>query len=209
MPKHQQPYSLPFFGKLIIASNDEKKFSKVDNKEIRYWVRKVPKFDERNANHNIVSDMAEEIPNFLKHLLDMPKPDFSKSRQVFTPEDIGTEALETVKSESMSQLYKELYMQFEDVFNNSRNLKKIEFTAKDLKERFYDRDGKVSAPYIKKTLEAEFYIKSGKNRRYNVLDDTPLPGASKRIGRAFTLHRSLFDTLSLEEEFDKTIDEPF
>jgi len=207
--KHQQPYSLPFFGKLIITSNDEKKFSKVDNKEIRYWVRKVPSIKEGQANHNILNDMIEEIPNLLKYLIDMPEPDFSRSRQVFTPEDIGTDALSTVKAESMSQLYKEMYMAFEDIFNNNRNLEKLEFTALDIKARFYERDGKVSAPYIRKTLETDFYIKSGKNRRYNILDDTPLPGASKKIGRAYTLHRSLFDTLSLEDEYDKTIDEPF
>lgn len=207
--KHQQPYSLPFFGKLIITSNDEKKFSKVDNKEIRYWVRKIPSLKEGQANHNILNDMIEEIPFLLKYLIDLPKPDFTRSRQVFTPEDIGTEALDTVKSESMSQLYKELYMAFEDIFNNNRDLEKIEFTPTDLKKRLYDRDSKVSAPYIKKTLETDFYISSGKNRRYDVLDDTPMPGSQKRIGRAYTLHRSMFDTLSLEGEYDKTIDEPF
>ena len=207
--KHQQPYSLPFFGKLIIASNDEKKFSKVDNKEIRYWVRKVPKFREEDANHNILADMVEEIPNFLKYLLDRPAPDFTRSRQVFTPEDIGTDALTTVKAESMSQLYKELYMTFEEIFNNNRNLEQLEFTPRDLKMRFYDRDSKVSAPYIKKTLETDFYIKSGKNRRYNILDDTALPGGAKKIGRAYTLHRSLFDKLTLEEDNNKTIDELF
>ena len=207
--KHQQPYSLPFFGKLIITSNDEQKFSKVDAGEIRYWVRKIPSLTGA-ANHNIVADMIEEIPNFLKYLLDRDKPDFSRSRQVFTLEDIGTEALETVKQESMSQLYKELYMTFEDIFNNNRNLDVIYFTPSNIKDRFYQRDSKVSAPYIKKVLEGEYHLKSGKNRRYNILDDTPVVSTFQKIGRAYRIDRAFFDTLSIEgEDNKKEISEPF
>lgn len=207
--KHQQPYSLPFFGKLIITSNDEQKFSKVDKGEIRYWVRKIPSL-LGDANHNIVADMIEEIPNFLKFLIDRDKPDFSRSRQVFTLEDIGTRALDKVKEESMSQLYKELFMTFEDMFNNNRNLKKIEFTPKDIKERFYVRDAKVSAPYIKKVLEGEYHLSSGKNRRYTILDDSIVASTFQKVGRAYTIDRDFFDTLSIEiEEYRKEVEEPF
>ena len=55
--KHVSHYSVPFYGKLIITSNNEDKFSKVDNEEIRYWVRKVPTLKGK-ANHNILEDMS-------------------------------------------------------------------------------------------------------------------------------------------------------
>lgn len=53
---------IEFFGKFILCSNNEENFIKTDNLEIRYWVRKIEKFECENPN--LLEEMKKEIPNF-------------------------------------------------------------------------------------------------------------------------------------------------
>lgn len=205
-PKHVQPYSLPFFGKLIITSNDEHKFSKVDDKEIRYWVRKVPSLKDK-ANHNILNDMVAEIPNFLQHLLTLPQIDFSKSRMVFEAEEIETDALAVVKNESKSQLYKELFDIFEDLFANSPDLKSLEFIPNDVKDRFYRNNSHVGTSYIRGVMKKEFDLKALGVRKYYPFEDSKMNTIPVRTGSAFKLERSYFKDVDISEEQHKETSE--
>ena len=90
-------YSIPFFGKIIIASNDETKFVKIDEEEIRYWVRQIPVITIENLN--ILDDLRKEIPYFLKWLLDVPKFQY-KGRHAIPQEETTTHILDHVKKES-------------------------------------------------------------------------------------------------------------
>ena len=184
--KHQQPYSLPFFGKLIITSNDEHKFSKVDEKEIRYWVRKIPSLTGK-ANHDILHDLMEEIPYFLKALIDLPVPDFSRSRMVFTEEDIQTDALRTVKKESRSQLEKDIIEILQDIFYQSADLEEIYFIPKDFKDAYYRGDSRVSISYLRNVFDTKFkFEKSDKSTRYKILDDV----SATKTGVPYIVKRS-------------------
>ncbi len=202
--KHQQPYSLPFFGKLIITSNDEQKFSKVDQQEIRYWVRKVPSLKGK-ANHDILTDLVSEIPNFLKHLLDMPIPDFSRSRMVFTAEDIETDALKVVKNESHTQLYKDIFDILEDEFNNNSQLETMSFTPLDMKRKYFERDNSVSNAYIKSVLVKEFRLKPKGNRRYFPFDQSAASFGTSKVGNAYEINRSYFDDVSSPVDRDQIL----
>lgn len=199
--KHQQPYSLPFFGKLIITSNDEHKFSKVDEKEIRYWVRKIPSLTGK-ANHDILHDLMEEIPYFLKALIDLPKPDFSRSRMVFTEEDIQTDALKTVKKESRSQLEKDIVEILQDIFYQSADLEEIFFAPKDFNDAYYRGDSRVSISYLRNVFDTKFkFKKSDKSMRYKILDElsatkTGVPYIVKRS----ELHLIASGTINEEED---------
>jgi len=206
-PKHVQPYSLPFFGKLIITSNDEHKFSKVDDQEIRYWVRKIGSLTGK-ANHSILDDMVSEIPNFLAHLLELPKVDFSKSRMVFEPEEIETEALAVVKRESKSQLYKELHDLFEDMFANDTELEYMEFIPNDVKTKFYSHNSQVGTSYIRSVLKKEFDLETPKVRKYYPFNQLGSKYMAKsieslftiRTGNAFRLYRKHFDNVDISKE---------
>jgi len=112
-----QHFSIPFFGKIIMNSNNEDKFIKIDQKEIRFLVRKleIPKI----SNHNILMDMVEEIPAFLYHLTTLPIPDFTQSRMVFTAEELSNNTLSKVKEKSKNWLYQELKELFKDFFENN------------------------------------------------------------------------------------------
>jgi hypothetical protein len=164
--KHIPTFSLPFYGKLIITSNDESKFSKVDEAEIRYWVRKIPTVNGK-ANHNILDDLLDEIPYFLYYLSQLKEVDFSVSRQGFTVDEINTEALEIVKKESKSALQKEIEMNLQEFCLNETDEETLYFTASDIKRKWFDKNNNFNGPYIAKVLSKEMKLERvGKPLRY-------------------------------------------
>lgn len=153
-PKFVQQYSLPFFGKIIMSTNKELDFMRVDKEEIRYWIRKVPLIPEKNKNTNIEADLFAEIPKFLRYLADMPAIDFARSRMVFTRADIATEHLVDIQNESKSWLCKELEILIEDWFNNNDH-EEMCATAIDVKKKWFSHNSKVDINYIRRVMRSE------------------------------------------------------
>jgi hypothetical protein len=118
--KFVSEYSIPFFGKVILCTNKEKDFMKIDNEEVRFWVRKIRPVAKLNTN--IEKDLFNEIPKFLKYLSQLDDIDFSKSRMVFTIDEITTNELTEIKEESKSSLHKELEILLDDFFNNNESI---------------------------------------------------------------------------------------
>jgi hypothetical protein len=207
--KHIPTFSLPFYGKLIITSNDESKFSKVDEAEIRYWVRKIPSI-EGKANHNILEDLISEIPYFLHYLSEQPEVDFSVSRQGFTAEEINTSALEVVKKESKPALQKEIEMYLQEFCLNETKEAELYFTATDIKKLWFDRNNNFNAPYISKILSKSMRLdRKEKPERY-----TPsLTGdlMSTKTGLFFTYKNPYFgsDGLDNKQRITDEDDVPF
>ena len=123
--KFVQQYSVPFFGKIIICTNKEKDFMRIDQEEIRFWIRKIKPI-QGEKNINIEDDLFIEIPKFLKYLSQQLPIDFKKSRMVFTQEEINTSELEDIKTESKSGLCKELDFLFQH-FVKLKSLTKLLF----------------------------------------------------------------------------------
>lgn len=167
--KNVNDFQIPFFGKIIMASNNERKFIKIDNEEIRFFVRKLSA--PNITNHNILNDMISEIPAFLYHLKSMPAIDFSKSRMVFTAEELRNGTLMAVKDESHTWLYKEMHGIFEDIFLNAVTDDVIKATPKDVKELYFKNNSQVTASFVRDVLIDEFKSKkSDKNISYKPLD---------------------------------------
>lgn len=183
--KQVQQFKLPFFGKIIMASNNEDKFMRIDDKEIRFWIRKLgmPKV----KNHNILNDMIPEIPAFLHYLKTLPTPDFTKSRMVLTEEEIQNKELEAVKRESKSGLYKELIELFNEHFAGMDENAIEYFTPKDLKDCWFSRDNKISIAYIRRVLKNEFEIDTVSQRRYR-----PILGSELKPGTPFFVVKNFF-----------------
>ena len=182
--KNVNDFMIPFFGKIVMASNNERKFMKIDDDEIRFFVRRLGLPQHRN--HDILNDMIKEIPAFLNHLERMPDVDFSRSRMVFTPEELANDNLTQVKQESRSWLYKELFYTFEDLFNNSVIGDEIKFTPKEIKNEFFQFNSHVSTSYIKEVLQDEFkLIKASKNESYK-----PFAKDQFKTGQPYTLLKS-------------------
>jgi len=180
-------YALPFYGKVILCTNKEKDFMRIDEEEIRFWVRKVKTIE--SINTKIEYQLKDEIPYFLKYLADLPAVDFSRSRMVFTAEQLKNEQLKSIQEESWSGVRKELFMYFEDLFIKNEHLKEAKCTAQDIKNRWFLHNNQVNSPYIMKVLMQEMGLKQEKLQRYSVLESDPLV---KVRGRVFTFKRADF-----------------
>lgn len=203
--KFVTPYNTPFYGKLIITSNDETKFSKVDEAEIRYWVRKVPTLKGK-GNHNILKDLADEIPYFLYYLTQQPDVDFTKSRQVFTAEEIETEALSVVKKESKEGLHKDIEIFLDDFCSNNSHIDEIHFIPIDIKNAWFKNDNRISANYVTKIIKDKMKLERVECRsRY----EPTLTDEVSKIGMYFKYPNKYFNT-NVETEINTDEDDaPF
>jgi hypothetical protein len=185
--KFVSQYKVPFFGKIVIGTNRERDFMRIDEEEIRFWVRRVPPIKTRITD--IEQKMTNEIPAFLKFLIDLPEVDFTKSRMVFTEDEIKTDTLEKVVAESRSNLYKELFTLFEDYFNNNPKVNEIEMAAIDIKNHWFAFNNQISAAYIGKVIKEEFKLSTDKLKRYK-----PLTSGNEveKVGKPFTFLRGFF-----------------
>lgn len=200
-PKFVQQYSVPFFGKIIVCTNKEKDFMRIDEEEIRFWIRKIKPVTGKK-NTNIEQDLFNEIPYLLAYLECLPEIDYTNSRMVFTQDEIKTSELEVVKEESRSQLRKEIEILIEEHFNNSKNTS-FEATPIDIKERWFKHNNQVSISYIRKVLKDEMKIKPNKVRRYRPFNEiTP-----DRVGATFEFHKTNFDYIIESQQIIENNDE--
>jgi hypothetical protein len=182
--KYVNHYKVPFYGKIILASNNEDKFARIDEEEIRFFIRKVGK--PIHYNHNIEEDLIAEIPAFLYKLTQLPGIDWSKDRSGFTPEEINNANLQIVKKESKSSLYKDLNEMITDWFNNN-TYDKLEVAPIDIKTKWFANNSRVDIQYIMSVIKKEFKLNtSDKVVRYNPFNDF------SKTGKPFTFKRSNF-----------------
>src|SRR3990167_3894777 len=163
--KYVQKYSIPFFGKLILCSNKEKDFTQLEQKETRFWVRKIPAIKGRK-NTNILNDLFDEIPKFIKYLSQLPPVDLTNDRLVLTEEQTHTSALDSVKEQSKPALQKELELLIDSFFKNSE----VEFflaDAMDIKTEWFKNDVSISRHYIRSVVSDKMkQPRSEKVKRY-------------------------------------------
>ena len=199
--KFVSQYRMPFFGKIIMASNNEDKFARIDQEEIRFFVRKVP--IPTLYNHDIESSLVSEIPAFLHYLTKLPAVDFSVDRTGFLPSELDNNSLATVKRESQSELCRELQSRFEDLFFNELSADtEFDVDARSVKEKWYVTQHSISATYIRRVMIKELKIKfDAKIKRFR-----PFVTGESRIGRnVFTVYRE--DITDIPP--DKTKEIPF
>lgn len=163
--KFVQKYSIPFFGKIIMCTNKERDFTQIEEKETRFWVRKVPEISVKK-NTNILNDLFDEIPKFLKYLNQMPAVDTKQDRLVFTEQQTHTVFLDHVKEESKVSLHKEIEILIHDFFENNP----VDYflaDAKDIKEEWFLKETGTSRNYIRSVLSHKMKLPvSTKTKRY-------------------------------------------
>ena len=197
--KFVNAYKVPFYGKIILASNNEDKFAKIDEEEIRFFVRKLtlPRF----KNHNIEEDLRREIPAFLHYLTTRQAIDWSRDRSGFTPDEIVNDSLMTVKAESKTWLYKELVQLFTDLFNNHPKQSTVLMaTPKDIKDRWYRNNSRVELGFITTVLKNEFKLQPSGLTRYLAFDlnfDVTGLSVDSRVGRPYIFTADMFEDNNL------------
>lgn len=194
--KFVQQYSVPFFGKIIICTNKEKDFMRIDAEEVRFWVRKIKPISGKK-NTNIEADLFREIPYFLKALTQMPAIDFSQSRMVFTKEQIQTTELEAIKEESKSTLAKDIELKVNDIFLQNGKLTDFKVSSTDIKEKWFHSNNQISLSYIRKVLKEEMKMKlSDHPERYYPFGEVQI---NSRVGYTFRF----VNTISADKELYK------
>jgi hypothetical protein len=192
-------FSVPFYGKIVMATNKERDFMRIDNEEIRFWIRKlepikseIPDFDKR---------LRAEIPKFLRYLADLPAVEV-KSRMVFTATQISNDQLDAVKAESKSGLHKDMELRIAAVFDRNAGINEFSASPLDIKHHWYGHD-KYEAAYIRKVLKDEMKLKAPERPfHYLPFEDRRLYAAT---GRAYTFRRDMFAGVpnSPEQAYDE------
>jgi len=136
--------------------------------------------------------MKNEIPYFLYYLNSLPDIDTSKSRMVFSPDDLDTNALKRVKKESLPALHKDIYLLLDDHCANNTDIEYFEFIAQDIKKRFYQNDSRINMDYINKILKESMKLKRVKMKRYTPIDSNAF-NKKKRSGRPFIYKNKYYE----------------
>jgi hypothetical protein len=170
-PKFIKEYSLDFYGKIIMFSNHEDRFVRIDEEENRYWVLKVPTLKGK-ANHNILDDLTKEIPKFLRYLEQLPEIDFSRSRMVFTQEEIATNILERTKLNSRSGAHKDILIRLEQEMMENIHKEYIYFRHEDLHAKYFQRGSNYSVSYISDVIRNEMKLVMDNRTRECLIGET-------------------------------------
>lgn len=105
---------IDFFGKFILASNNEDNFVYASSEDVRFWVHRIPK--PAKDNPNLENELFDETPFFL-HFLNQRKLTTTKqSRMWFTPVQLETESLRLLKQRSRPDIEKELCFYLKNLF---------------------------------------------------------------------------------------------
>ncbi|WP_417558175.1 primase-helicase family protein [Mesoflavibacter zeaxanthinifaciens] len=159
----------PFFGKFILCSNNEDNFILIDDKEIRYWVLKVPKINQGMEVSDLLEDLESEIPYFLNYI-NQRKPNVTKkTRMWFTKEQITTDALIKLVRGNKTNLENEIFELLKDDFIKFEK-SALCYSASDLVDKLKTNNVRTTPTKISKILKDKFGLeqKNSSYTRYNL-----------------------------------------
>ncbi len=192
---------VPFYGKFVLCSNNEHNPVFIDDKETRYWVRKVDRLDHDDVH--FVSKLREEIPAFLHFLTTRQLTTEAKSRMWFSPEDIHTDALTKIVDASrfpLEYVVGELLLSMLDFATTN----KVEFTYGDIQKSLSNKGMHIEMHDLKKMFTLRWNLEKQTNsfpyisRVWNV-GGTPRFFEEETKGRYFTITRDQLSFLGTTE----------
>ncbi|WP_250633065.1 DUF5906 domain-containing protein [Rhodoflexus caldus] len=186
-----------FHGVIVLCTNNEADFVKIDDEETRYWVRKVPQMEQEDPNF-LDEKLIPEIPAFLHYLTQWKLTTEKQGRMWFTQAQIWTEALERVKVESRNTLEKELEIIISEKLDEF-GLDEIQFAEKDLIELLKSESNiRAHRNQISKVIREKWGLQSKNStyKHYYWMDGQNgeiLLGSITKKGFFFSFNRSLFE----------------
>lgn len=195
-PKGRDKFEQSFFGKFILCSNNEDSFIKIDNEEIRYWIRKINPLENRD-DINLLQKMKVEVPYFANFLNSRNISTIPTSRMWFNSEQLYTQALGNLINGNRSYVEKELHELLIDEFENSGQ-DELYYTAKNLLDMLKRNNVIAQSNYIIKLLKEKYKLKptnsSYKYYRTEILNPNDKTGANYTIekGRFYTFKKENF-----------------
>lgn len=154
-----------FFGKFILCSNNEENFIQIDDKEIRYWVRKVKSIDIEDVD--LLEKLKLEIPHFLYFINTRLIESKRLTRMWFTKQQIYTPALDKVVKGNKTYLSQEIREIIIDDFV-SFEVDVLRFTASDLLKRLLESNVRTIRNKVSSTIKLDYGIESynGSYKKY-------------------------------------------
>lgn len=201
--KGKDHIEVDFFGKFILASNNEDSFIIASKADIRYWVRKIPV--PKNDNVKLLSTIIPEIPAFLHFLNKREMVTKQQSRMWFAPSAIHTDALNRLIEQNLPKIIKEIREKVRQFFIDFPD-EELHITPKMINSGMLG--GRYDTYYILKECRTHFSIdilrdESG-NRKlktclykwkvYNDFTDTWDIRSEKQIGQPLVFKRKEFLT---------------
>lgn len=198
--KGQNVFEVDYYGKILIASNDEENFITMDENDSRYWVRKVPKISQANRSADFEEMVEKEIPHLMHYLVNRELSIAeSQGRLWFAPEQYETVWLSNIKKNSKGTLYHDIKQILEQWFSDFENEQEVNFTLKGLKQELKANGYKddYGSKYYNKVLTQEFGVEEPKSNSRKTDSFSGVQGQQleKRQGRWWSIAR---DRVSIE-----------
>jgi len=207
------PYTIDFFGKIILCSNYEDNFINAKEEDVRYWVRKLGK--PAFKNYNIESDLKDEMVAFIHYLQNRKLKTEKKSRAWFDADEIETQALMEIKKNSTETVIKHLMEYLTDTFDENETLDELLATPTDIKNIIFKNNSRVDPSYIRRLLKTKFNLdNSEKIIRYSPLEadiwDNNLKDMTRmnKTGKPFVFKKEIFYLNNYQKEPKKEQKEP-
>lgn len=185
-----------FFGKFVLCSNNDENFIKIDNNEIRYWVRNLPVL-KSPFNTKLLNEMKNEIPSFAHYLETRILSTKEETRMWFTKEQIYTDALSKLLKGNRTSLENEIDELLTDEFS-ILGIDELCFTSKNLVEMLKSRNFITTNSHVTSTLKNKYCLTS-RNSSYRYYRSDYISESSPQNlhfsnekGRFFTFRKNDF-----------------
>lgn len=160
--KHKNAAEIPNISKLIMCSNDEYNFVKIDKEENRYCIIKVNPYDG-DTDPTMVKKMIEEIPAFLYFLKHRHLYYPERSRLWFDERLFETEALKKIQERTESMVVKQIKSALIDQFEWMK-AESLRLSADVLFELVYKKYPRIRITDVKEWLMDNGYRTSNASK---------------------------------------------
>ncbi|OBQ52893.1 DUF3854 domain-containing protein [Tamlana sp. s12] len=160
---------IPFYGKILMTSNDEDNLMKIDDEDTRFFIVKVPQIPTKMKDPDLFLKMKEEIPAVLHYLQNRKIYHKRSDRFWFATEDILTEHFHTLKEATKSPLEKAIEDTIKEMFFRFDNLDIITMHPEYLLEKINkSRSRKFQITQLKDKLKTVYKLETYKQNRFKV-----------------------------------------
>lgn len=140
-----------FFGKFVMASNNESNPVYIEPGEVRYWVRKIPVLEQDNVN--LLEELKHEVPAFLHFLQHRPMATKRESRMWFNPQLILTEEFKKIANFHADPLEVEIKEVLLDIMERE-NVDRVNFSNRSMVELLDSRKYKTTTLDVRRIVGA-------------------------------------------------------
>lgn len=202
---------IDFFGKFILASNNEDNFILAGKNDERYWVIKVPVIKKRDPN--MLKRMIDEIPGFLHYLNHRKLTTQNEDRMWFKPEIRRTEALAKLIEANKTRIESEIQYTLKEMFTQF-GFRIIMLSPEAINIVLFNK--KYPTPYLAKEIQKFFkpipYVNAHGVQvshrfywpKWNTDNENEIDRSVKFTGRPYMFRREDFLTEAEIKSLEKT-----